>query len=49
MNATPAPAEPAVFATRVLRSDPRAQATPPKAPAESAPASPTQAASRTEP
>ena len=49
INPTPTPAEPAVFATRVLRSDPRAQATPPKAPAESAPASPTQAASRTEP
>jgi len=48
MNATPAPAEPAVFATRVLRSDPRAPATLPRPPAENTPASPTQAASRTE-
>jgi len=49
MNATPAPAEPAVFATRVLRSDPRAPATLPRPPVENAPAPPTQAASRTEP
>ena len=51
MNATPAPAEPAVFATRVLRSEPRSPAPPPKAPAETAaaPAPPTQTAPRTEP
>lgn len=36
MNAAPAPAEPTVFATRVLRSDPRPPAPPPKAPAETA-------------
>ena len=51
INATPAPAEPAVFATRVLRSDPRPPAPPPKAAAETAtaPVPTTQAASRAEP
>lgn len=47
INAEPVPAEPPVFATRVLRSDPR----PPKAPTETAAAAapPTQAAPRAEP
>jgi hypothetical protein len=50
MNAAPAPAEPTVFATRVLRSDPRPPA-PPRAPAETAaaPASSTHAAPRADP
>jgi len=48
MDATPAPAEPAVFATRVLRSDPRPSATPPRGPAETTPAPPTQGALRAE-
>lgn len=49
-SATPASAEPTVFATRVLRSDPRATAPTSKAPADTAPAvaSSTQAASRPE-
>lgn len=34
MNEPSAPEEPTVFATRVLRSDPRPPASPPKAPAE---------------
>ena len=51
MNATPAPAEPKVFATRVLRSDPRPTTPAPKAPVDAATAvaPPTQAAPRTEP
>jgi hypothetical protein len=46
VNATPAPAEPAVFATRVLRSDARPPAPPPKAAAEPA-AAPTTSAQTT--
>lgn len=50
MNAAPAPAEPTVFATRVLRSDPRPPAPQPKAPAETAAAAPSgQAAPRADP
>lgn len=51
INAEPVPAEPPVFATRVLRSDPRPAAPSPKAPTETAAAAapPTQAAPRAEP
>ena len=51
MNAAPAPAEPTVFATRVLRSDPRPPAPPPRTPAETstAAAPSAHAAPRTDP